>query len=151
MTETCEPDRPHLIVAATTTEAQVADNDMTLPIHAVLERRGLLPETQLIDPGYTGAELLIEARRRFGVELFGPAREDSSWQAKTPGAFDVTCFAIDWENQRMICPNGAVSINWSPWRAANGDPAIHVEFPRRTARPARTGHAVPERPANRGS
>lgn len=135
LTETCEPDRPHLIVATSTTPAQVADNDMTLPIHGALERRALLPDVQLIDPGYTGAELLIEARRRFGVELFGPAREDSSWQAKTPGAFDVTRFAIDWDNQCMTCPNGAVSINWSPWRAANGDPAIHVEFSKKDCTP----------------
>ncbi len=108
---------------------------MTLPIHDVLERRRLLPKVQLIDPGYTGAELLVEARRRFGVELFGPAREDSSWQAKTPGAFDVTCFAIDWDNQYVTCPRGAASINWSPWRAANGDQAIHVEFSKKDCTP----------------
>jgi transposase len=135
LTETCEPGNPHLIVDVTTTAGQVADNDMTTAIHAALRDRDLLPVTHLIDSGYTGGELLVTSRAEYGVDLFGPARGDSSWQAKAGRGFDVTGFGIDWPNREVTCPQGKTSIHWSPWRTAAGEEAIHVEFSKRDCTP----------------
>lgn len=128
LTETCEPDAPHLIVDVTTTPGQVGDSEMTTAIHAALRQRQLLPDTHLIDSGYTGAELLVTSRAAYGVDLLGPAREDSSWQAKARQGFDITGFNIDWQAHTVTCPRGKTSIHWSPWRAKSGEAQIHVEF-----------------------
>jgi transposase len=135
LTETCEPDSPHLIVDVTTTAGQVADNDMTSAIHAALRDRDLLPATHLIDSGYTGGELLVTSRAEYDVGLLGPARGDSSWQAKAGRGFDVTGFGIDWQARQVSCPQGKTSIHWSPWRTASGEEAIHVEFSKRDCTP----------------
>jgi transposase len=135
LTETCEPDSPHLIVDVTTTPGQVADSDMTGPIHAALRDRDLLPATHLIDSGYTGGELLVASRDEYGVDLLGPAREDSSWQAKAGQGFDITGFSIDWQARQVTCPQGRTSIHWSPWRTASGEQAFHVEFSKRDCTP----------------
>jgi transposase len=135
LTETCEPGSPHLIVNVATTAGQVADNDMTSAIHAALRERDLLPATHLIDSGYTGGELLVTSRAEYGVDLLGPARGDSSWQAKAGQGFDVTGFGIDWQARQVTCPQGKTSIHWSPWRTAAGEEAIHVEFSKRDCTP----------------
>jgi transposase len=138
LTETCEPDGPHLIVDVTTTAGQVADNDMTSTIHAALRERDLLPTTHLIDSGYTGGQLLVTSRTEYGVDLLGPAREDSSWQAKAGQGFDITGFGIDWQTRQVTCPQGKTSNHWSPWRTASGEAAIHVEFSKRDCTPCPT-------------
>jgi hypothetical protein len=42
LTETCEPDAPHLITQVETTSATTADVAVTQPIHDALQRKGLL-------------------------------------------------------------------------------------------------------------
>lgn len=128
LTETCEPDAPHVVVDVTTAAGQVADNDMTSTIHAALRARHILPATQLIDSGYTGGELLVTSLAEYGIDLLGPAREDCSWQAKAGEGFDVTGFTINWQTHEATCPRGKTSIHWSPWRTKSGEAAIHVEF-----------------------
>ncbi|WP_260413986.1 IS1182 family transposase [Sphaerisporangium siamense] len=128
LTETCEPDAPHVIVNVTTTAGQVADNDMIPAIHAGLARRDLLPQVHLIDSGYTGGELLVISRNLYGVDLFGPARQDCSWQAKAGEGFDTSGFTIDWDTQTVTCPQGKSSINWAPWRTKAGEESIHIDF-----------------------
>jgi transposase len=135
LTETCEPDVPHVIVDVRTTSGQVGDSDMTTPIHAALRRRGLLPDVQLIDSGYTGGQLLVSSLTDYGVRLLGPAREDCSWQAKAGQGFDITGFTIDWDARTVTCPAGKTSIHWSPWRAKNGEPSFHVEFAKNDCAP----------------
>ncbi|MFE6904609.1 transposase [Streptomyces sp. NPDC057717] len=48
LTETCEPDTPHVIT-------QVADTEMTEPAQRALADRALLPEVHVVDAGYTNA------------------------------------------------------------------------------------------------
>ncbi len=50
---------PHLIVKVETTDATVPDSQMTEPIHAHLDQRGILPGEHLVDSGYPSAELLV--------------------------------------------------------------------------------------------
>ncbi|XVQ07425.1 transposase [Spirillospora sp. CA-255316] len=78
--------------------------------------------------GYTGGELLVLSRTAYGVELFGSAREDCSWQAKAGEGFDTSGFTIDWDARTVTCPQGNTSTNWAPWRTKAGEDAIHVDF-----------------------
>ncbi|MDP9866022.1 IS1182 family transposase [Streptosporangium brasiliense] len=128
LTETCEPDVPHVVVNVATTAAQVADNDLIPVIHARLTERDLLPDIHLIDSGYTGGELVVTSRNTYGIDLLGPAREDCSWQAKAGEGFDSSGFTIDWHNQTVTCPQGKTSTSWAPWRTKAGEESIHVDF-----------------------
>ena len=44
LTETCEPDAPHLITHVETTAGPVSDGDVTEQIHAALQAKDLLPD-----------------------------------------------------------------------------------------------------------
>src|SRR5262249_51463976 len=72
LTEACDDDAPHLIIHVETAPAPSADGDMTPLIHQGLEAKGLLPGKHLADTGYVDAELFVESRRRYGVDLVGP-------------------------------------------------------------------------------
>jgi transposase len=82
MTETCEPETPHLVTHVETTTAPVADGTITPNIHAALQQRELLPREHLVDTGYVDAELRVSSQREYQVELIGPARPDVKWQAR---------------------------------------------------------------------
>ncbi len=85
---------------------------MLAPIHADLAWRGLLPSRQLVDAGYVDAEALATNQTRFGVEVLGPTRGNWRWQARETTGFEGHQFAIDWEAQRAICPQGHMSRTW---------------------------------------
>lgn len=107
--ETCEPHAPHLITNVTTTPAPVPDMAMTADIHTGLARRELLPEVHLVDAGYIDAEHLVTAPDKHGIELLGPAKQATGWQATTDDGYTLHDFAIDWDNERVRCPNGTTS------------------------------------------
>jgi transposase len=131
MTETCDPDQAHLITHVETTWAVAADVDQTAPIHTALAAKGLLPDDHLVDAGYVDAELLVGAQFEHGVRLVGPVRPDVSWQAQANQGFDISHFAIDWEAQRVTCPEGKTSVVWKPGQDRWGNEVIHAEFARR--------------------
>jgi transposase len=58
-------------------------------------------------------------------------RPDVSWQAQANRGFDIAHFAIDWEAQRVTCPEGKTSVLWKPGKDRWGDEVIHTEFARR--------------------
>lgn len=62
-----------------------------------------------MDSGYTSAELMVGARRDFGITLLGPLRTDHSAQAIAGDGFDRTVFTIDWDYQRVTCPQGVTN------------------------------------------
>jgi transposase len=76
LTETCDDDAPHLITHVETTPGPVADGDRTPVIHAGLAAQGLLPGKHLTDTGYVDAELFVQSRQEYGVDLVGPTRAD---------------------------------------------------------------------------
>ena len=131
LTETCEPDRPNLITHVATTAA--TDQDVTAldDIHDGLDARGLLPAEHLADGAYLSAFELVKGRGR-GVEMVGPMRVDTSWQAADPDAFEMAQFEIDWEAEQVTCPTGQRSYKWSPGKGPRGKPTLHVQFSNRT-------------------
>ncbi|HSH78252.1 MAG TPA: IS1182 family transposase [Herpetosiphonaceae bacterium] len=130
LTETCDPDTPHLITNVATTPATTQDSDVTAAIHTALAAKELLPKEHLLDAGYIDADHLVTSKDEHGVTIIGPVARDGSWQACNGHGFDVAQFAVEWEAQRVRCPQGNLSREWKPTRDAFGNPVIHIEFDR---------------------
>jgi transposase len=129
LTETCDDDAPHLITHVETTLATEADSTVIEPIHQALEDKGWLPAQHLVDNGYGSGTAFHRSQTVYGVDLFGPARPDVSWQAETEGAFDLTWFQIDFDARTVTCPQGQLSTYWAEHLAGRGKPSIQVRFP----------------------
>ncbi|MEV0698227.1 IS1182 family transposase [Saccharopolyspora sp. NPDC050389] len=128
LTETCEPDAPHLITHVVTTPASVADMSMTAVIHTGLAERTLLPDEHLVDAGYVDADHLVTAQQRHQVKLVGPVKSDTGWQSKAGAGFDSTMFTVDWDNKHVTCPTGKISTQWRQDRSQAGIPVIRARF-----------------------
>ena len=127
-TETCEPDRPHLIVHVATTVATTADVETMPARHAELASIGLLPDEHLVDASYASVDGVLAARADHGVELVGPLPPDSGWQARDEGGLDLTRFHIDWDRKQVTCPNGRTARNWRPGSSRHGLPIVQATF-----------------------
>lgn len=131
LTETCEPELPHLITHVHTTPSSEPDQNAIKPIHQALADKQLLPATHIVDTGYIDAENLADSQVDHQVDLVGPAPPDTSWQAQSPTAFDLSTFAVDWDAQTVTCPAGAQSRVWSISQDRS-HPVIHVQFHKTT-------------------
>jgi transposase len=112
LTESCDPDCPHLITNVQTTPATGSGNHVTAKIHQELEQQGLLPREHLLDRGYGSIDLFLKSRQQYDIDLVCPVRPDNSWQARTEGAYDISQFKIDWDRCQVICPQGKTSRYW---------------------------------------
>lgn len=128
VTETCDAERPHLITHVATTAAPIRDDAMVAPIQEALAERALLPAAHLVDAGYVNAEVLVASRRAHQIDLVGPPPRDRHWQARAGEGFDAANFAIDWEQERARCPQGAPSVKWSQTRDGYDHPIINIRF-----------------------
>jgi transposase len=136
LTETCDDDAPRLVLHADTTPANVHEAMRIEAIHAVLAAKGLAPAEHLVDAGYVSAERLVAARERHGIDLVGPARPRQGWQVKAEDALLVTDFAVDWDRQRVRCPEGHQSTGWGEYRdKASGRSHIRAGFSPADCRP----------------
>lgn len=132
VTETCDEESPHLITHVETTTAAEQDVDMAGAIHAALASKALLPGEHLMDAGFIDAQLLVEAKRDLGVEVCGPVKKDSGWQAHAGQGYSLADFTLDWESKQSICPQGQKSSLWSEKRNAYDHEVIHVRFSKHT-------------------
>ncbi len=139
LTEACDDDSVHLITHAMTTSAAVHEARCTAAIHEALAGKGLVPAEHLVDAGYVDAELLVRSREDHGVDLVGPPRVNAAWQTKVEGAYTIDRFEVDWDKERVRCPQGRLSSAWSPQVDHTGTPYVSVMF-----RPADCG-ACPAR------
>jgi transposase len=127
-TETCEPDRPHLIVHVATTVATTADVETMPARHADLASLELLPDEHLVDASYVSVDGVLDARADHGVELVGPLPPDAGWQARDEGSFDLSRFHIDWDRKQVTCPNGKTARNWRQGTSRHGSPIVQATF-----------------------
>ena len=130
LTETCDDETPNLITHVATTPATTDDSLLTGSIHADLAAKELLPAEHYVDMGYTSAAVLVESEREYGVTVVGPVQAASRWQAQTPDGLTAAQFAIDWDEQQVVCPAGQTSSNWLPYTDAQGQAGIVVQFAR---------------------
>lgn len=137
MTESCDEVLPHLITQVQTTSAVVGDNDAIPAIHETLEAAELLPDTHLVDTGYMNANNLVESRKTYGVDLFGPVAGNYQRQYREGHGFDLSQFTIDWQTQRVTCPNGKVSPVLRPMRDRHGHEVLHTMFERNDCSPCK--------------
>ncbi|MFD8463479.1 IS1182 family transposase, partial [Streptomyces antimycoticus] len=128
LTETCEPERVHLITNVTTTVATVPDDRMAAVVHAGLARRDLLPAEHWVDTGYANGGALAAARHDHRVALHGPLKSVTVPHARGEAVFGQDAFTIDWNNQHVTCPNGVTSTQWHQRRSEDGLPTIRVRF-----------------------
>lgn len=140
VTETCEPDLPHLIVQVETTPATDDDSTAIPTIHAKLSQRGHTPSEHLVDAGYTSGEHIETSARQYGIDLVGPVPADNSWQTQDAQAFGFSKFRINWAEKQAVCPQGKVSQHWHEEKGPRGKPTIQVQFRRSDCRacPVRT-------------
>jgi Transposase DDE domain len=124
---------PNLITNVATTDATVPDVAMTDPIHQMLDRRHLLPDEHYLDSGYPSADLITSSQADYGITLVTPLQGDKSPQAKAGAGYDHTSFAIDFDRQQVICPQGHTSSSWSP-STQRGVDTITIKFPTATCR-----------------
>src|SRR6266540_3818998 len=101
------------ITTALTSRCEPADAQALNDIHAALTDHKLLPAEHLLDAGYVDRIRLLESRP-LSIKLLGPVPRDGSWQARTEGAFDTTCCAIDWAQEQARCPQHWDGRNASP-------------------------------------
>ena len=113
-------------------------------LHQALVDPGLPPDEHLVDAAYVDAELLVSSQQKHGIDLVGPPRPDASWQAKIEGAYDASHFTVDWEAQRVTCPEGKVSSSWSEQVESTGAASIAVKF-----RPTDCGPCAARAPCTR--
>lgn len=130
LTETCDENQVHLITHVITTHAHQSDVAQTEKIHAALKPKALLPKQHIVDAGFVDANLIVTSQKQYGVELVGPVRPNVSWQANTPGGYDISQFAVNWKTKRVTCPQGKKSNQWKPTVDAWANQIIHVQFPR---------------------
>ena len=128
LTESCDQDKPRLITQVETTPATVPDHEVIDQLHEQLSAKKLLPKEHLVDSGYINAELLVRSRRDWGVELCGPARPDTSWQAKAGKGYAASDFIFDWEQKQAICPQGQCSSSWQATTDRYGKEQIKIKF-----------------------
>ncbi|GAB7187104.1 IS1182 family transposase [Kitasatospora sp. Ki12] len=128
LTETCEPNAPHVITNVVTTPAPVSDIAVTEAIHRALAARDLLPDVHLVDSAYLDAGQIELARRDHGIELLGPLRRDTGRQKTAGTGFDNTRFTVDWDNRQVTCPNGQRTGNWRETTSQHGAPVVRAKF-----------------------
>jgi transposase len=135
LTETCDPDQPHLITHVETTIAPVPDVVMTETIHQALADKDCLPKTHLVDAGYVDADGIVESRKQLDIELFGPVRPQSQPSNLPEDRFTHQDFYIDWQAQTVTCPHEADTISWRLRLDTRGNQVIHARFSLKDCRP----------------
>ena len=126
VTETCDDDLPSVVTGVDTTAAATVDHAVTAAVQARLATRGLVPREQLVDTGYVTADQLVTSQTEHDCTLLGPIHEDYSWQARAGAGFGAAQFALDWERERAICPQGRASRIWKPTRDSAGHDIINI-------------------------
>lgn len=111
VSEACDQDLPHLVLAVRTTAATLNDHEALDDVHQDLAGRDLAPELHFVDGGYSGVELIAQALEQ-GITLIGPVGLDNSWQARAKQGYDRDSFHIQWDQQRAVCPQGRTGKLW---------------------------------------
>lgn len=127
LSETCEPDAPHLITNVETTNATVNDTEVTATIHQRLAERGLRPREHVVDAGYVTAAHILAAREDHGIDLVGPVGADTHHNGRDAQAPDLTQAALTLHHQlgrpAGHLPPGSLQRQLVPAAQGQRDPA----------------------------
>jgi transposase len=135
LTETCDQDQPRLITQVETTVATTPDHQVLDSVHQQLAAKELLPTEHVVDAGYVTADTLVGSQQDYGVELCGPVRSDTAWQARAEKGFAASDFSFEWSRQQARCPAGQLSRSWQETTDRYGQGQIKIKFSVRDCRP----------------
>ena len=135
LSETCDPETPHVITNVETTPASTPDDNMVAVVHQSLKQRALLPSEHLVDKGYTDSHVLVDSQLQHGVTIVGPVADDPSWQARSDDGLTKSQFLVDWDQQVVTCPAGKQSISWLPNTWPENGMEFEVRFARKDCTP----------------
>jgi transposase len=93
-----------------TTPAPVAD--VTPVIHEALRDAELLSDKHLVDNAYVDAELLVDSRREYRVDLIGPTRPNYRWQAKDGRRFAASDLPSTGKISKLPVPQGQRTLKF---------------------------------------
>ena len=130
VTEACDDDAAHLVTHVATCPAMRPDMTSTAGIHERLAAKGLLPAEHFVDSAYVDAGLLASSRRDHGVSLEGPVRGTASRPARAGQGYALPHFAVDWDRERVTCPQGKASVSWRRETIGGGEVRICAQFSR---------------------
>ena len=122
LSETCDDDLIHLIVAVHTTRATEPDIPALADVHTRLAANHATPGEHYLDQGYVTAEAICTAQAD-EIEIVGPLTRDSSWQTKQNSGYDKSAFILDWDAQVATCSQGRTSCSWTRRAHMAGDGA----------------------------
>ncbi|HEY9596903.1 MAG TPA: transposase [Cyanophyceae cyanobacterium] len=128
LSETCDQDAPHLITYVETTPTSDRDHQVLDELHHNLAQRDILPKKHFVDTGYIDAQLLVDSKNEYNVDLMGPAPADSQWQSRAQKGFGLADFEIDWSQQVVRCPHDKLSSSWTNRLNLYSQPVIVVRF-----------------------
>lgn len=128
LTETCDPEEPHLITHVITTEATEQDTGVVNDLHDALAQKKLTPSEHFLDQGYSDSHSIITAHQTHGIEMIMPMRTDHSWQKQAGQGYALSDFQIDWTAQQVTCPQGKKSASWVPGQDKKGHLRYEVRF-----------------------
>lgn len=128
LSETCDEGYPYLITQVETTKAGVPDSQSNRFIQADLAQKDLVPSRQIVDAAYVDAEQLVNSQLQYQIDLFAPAPQDQSWQARTAGGIEQSQFQIDWDKQEVTCPQGQVARQWHKSYSNSKKPLSRIKF-----------------------
>ena len=128
VTETYDPELPHLIVDLEGTGALDNDSPELPHIQARLAQRDLLPGEQQVDQGYMSGRNLVESAQ-LGIDLLGVPLQDT----QGPAGFRQSDFQIDEGTHQATCPAGHTSRIWAERHLPEvEEPAIQIRFEAQT-------------------
>ena len=122
VTETTDPDLPRIITDIRTTP----DEQQVEPIQQTLTMRQLLPAQHVVDMAYVSGPSIATSATH-GIELIGPARPDTSAQARMDGGITLSQFEINETQHYACCPLGHRSVVWSVG-TQRGKPVVRIRF-----------------------
>ena len=128
-TEICSPGVPHLITNVDTTAAHAPDAAHVASGQEELATRDLLPKRQFVDGSYVGSQIVLESRRKHGIEVVGPVKQNVH-HIQIESGYDQSAFKIDWDNRSAECPQGKKSIGWWSHTSPTGRVTFHTKFSR---------------------
>jgi transposase len=112
LTETCNDNTVNLVTDVYTTPADVHDSKATEIIQSNLASKGLLPKKHIVDTGYVSIDHIVNSKKKFNIDIVGKLKRSVRWQNKLIGAYTSKDFNIDWDNNRVQCPQGKYSGSW---------------------------------------
>jgi transposase len=109
VTETDDEDAPHLLTDMAITSSVETDYQALSPIQDRLEDRDVLPREHLGDAGYVTEDNLVASAKR-GIDLIGPAKQDTQVQARLAEGITLEQFRVDFDTLTAVCPGGQQAI-----------------------------------------